>query len=43
MISTDRTNLLKKTSSYYKNRNKTRLLQKQINFIKSKQDGPDNY
>lgn len=36
MINSDKVALLKKTSTYYKTRNKSNKLQKQMNLIKSK-------
>jgi hypothetical protein len=46
MISPERVELLKQTRTYYKCQNKTRLIQKRIDFIKNKlnpnQDGTHN-
>ena len=39
MINSDRVALLKKTSTYYKTRNKGNKLQKQINLIQNKNHG----
>lgn len=36
MISPERTKLLKQTSTYYKCRNKTRTIQRRMDFIKNK-------